>query len=220
MIGNSVPIRRYGAHGGSLVDDPSLCGVCHNANRAAQGWSGNLSYITHAVHGVGVRNEPYTRYRAVSASRPKPIGVAGYPGVLNNCEQCHLPGTYDLSAVQSQAALPNLLWSTVANGTIAAGSFNSPYIATGIDYGNAPSATAHGHVNSLVNSPITHACIGCHDSRMAIEHMKANGGTFYASRGSLNNNTLGGALTGKTEQCLLCHGSGKLADIKAVHSKY
>ena len=61
---------------------------------------------------------------------------------------------------------------------------------------------------------------GSNDTKVAIEHMKANGGAFYESRGSLNGGTLGGALNGKTEQCLLCHGSGKMADIKAVHSKY
>jgi len=40
--------------------------------------------------------------------------------------------------------------------------------------------------------------------------MEANGGSFYDPRSV--------AVT-KSEQCLLCHASGRVADIKAMHAK-
>ena len=40
--------------------------------------------------------------------------------------------------------------------------------------------------------------------------MEANGGSFYDARSA--------AVT-RTEQCLVCHASGKVADIAAVHKQ-
>ena len=63
---------------------------------------------------------------------------------------------------------------------------------------------------TLVNSPIATACVSCHDSEIAKSHMRTNGGSIYAPRSTA-------LATG--EQCLLCHASGKVADIKAMHAK-
>jgi OmcA/MtrC family decaheme c-type cytochrome len=225
-LGTSYITRYYGAHSGGAVDDPALCGVCHYVNRAGNGWSGNVQYIVHAVHGIGKRTVQYARYIHVGKRPPytedgKGIGGYGYPGVLNNCEQCHLPGTYDFSSTATLNALPNMLWSTVVAGNIAVGAQTSPYVGNGTygagityaDRVNAPLGT-------LVNSPITHACFGCHDSPSAIEHMKINGGAFFESRESLNGGVLNAKLTKKVETCLLCHGSGRSADIKKAHGKF
>jgi OmcA/MtrC family decaheme c-type cytochrome len=219
MLGTSYITRQYGAHGGSMANDPALCGVCHSVNGAARGWSRNISYIVHAVHGVGKRTVQYSSYMNVARpSNPAGIGAYGYPGVLNNCEQCHLPGTYDFSSQSSQAALPNLIWSTVATGTIAdtTAAQNSPYVATGNDYGTGFSAGAQAAGTTLVNSPLTHACVGCHDSKSAIAHMRQNGGAFYETRSSF---TKSGALENR-ETCMICHGSGRSADIKKAHRKF
>lgn len=64
--------------------------------------------------------------------------------------------------------------------------------------------------STLVVSPITGACVGCHDAPLAIDHARSNGGSFYEPRT---------VALGRAEQCLLCHGAGKLADIDAVHRK-
>jgi OmcA/MtrC family decaheme c-type cytochrome len=218
MLGTSYITRQYGAHGGSMANDPELCGVCHSVNGASRGWPRNISYIVHAVHGIGKRTVQYSSYlNAARPNNPDGIGAYGYPGVLNNCEQCHLPGTYNFGSQGSQAALPNLIWSTVAFGSIAANAqLNSPYIETGKDYGAAFSASAQAAGTTLVNSPITHACVGCHDSKSAIEHMRQNGGAFYSTRSSFTKND---ALENR-ETCLVCHGSGRSADIKKVHGRF
>ena len=61
---------------------------------------------------------------------------------------------------------------------------------------------------TLVNSPIAGSCFGCHDSQAALGHMRTNGASIYAPRAT--------ALQ-TTEQCLICHGPGKLAPIKDIH---
>jgi OmcA/MtrC family decaheme c-type cytochrome len=131
-----------------------------------------------------------------------------YPGVLNNCEQCHLPGTYDFSGsaytANNGALMSQLLLSTAASGTVNSSISISPYVVAGSNYGGTDAA------NNLVTSPIAAACVACHDSTTARAHMAANGGSFYTPRSTAINNI---------EQCLLCHGTGKVADIKAVHMK-
>jgi hypothetical protein len=74
----------------------------------------------------------------------------------------------------------------------------------------APQATRENADTTLVTSPTATVCSACHDSDQAQAHMSQNGGSLYLTR------ALG---LQKEETCLLCHGSGKLADIKAVHAR-
>ena len=63
--------------------------------------------------------------------------------------------------------------------------------------------------NNLVTSPITAVCSSCHDAQSMISHMTATGnGSFYRPRAA--------AILDK-EQCLFCHGPGKLVPIKDYH---
>jgi hypothetical protein len=61
-----------------------------------------------------------------------------------------------------------------------------------------------------VSSPVTSAC-GAATTPAAIAHFKGNGGAFYEARST--------ALA-KVEQCLICHGAGKTADIRTVHMTF
>jgi len=76
---------------------------------------------------------------------------------------------------------------------------------------------------SAVSSPITSACAACHDSKPAVAHMKGNGGVWYQQRKDVP--TLSGVqgasiVLQSNEQCLICHGNGKVADIRAVHMNW
>ena len=64
--------------------------------------------------------------------------------------------------------------------------------------------------SNLVLSPVTGACSACHDSTIAINHMRFNGGKFYETRGSV-------LAEGGQEQCMICHGPGRIAAIGEVH---
>ena len=64
---------------------------------------------------------------------------------------------------------------------------------------------------TLVKSPIVAACSACHDSVMAIDHMKTNGGTFYEPRSAFRD-------PNRKEECMVCHGPNRLAAIALVHT--
>lgn len=229
-------------------NDAATCAFCHNPNRASTGFSASSSTFVHGIHAASMRATPFMWHASCptgtsitdgtcTTSNATSYAHVTYPGVLNNCQQCHLPGTYDFTASASAAALPSLLMSTVATGKLTASIATSPDVLTdGTDYGAgfATSGTrTTGTVNgvactteapcacsitapcpadptTLVKSPITAACSTCHDAPFAIKHMKDMGGTFYGARLSASTDT---------ESCMMCHGPGTVAAIGDVHKK-
>ena len=221
-------------HGGAR-NNPQGCatGGCHNQTKSTGhvgatysyggGWSLSAKNMVHAIHGSSKRSAAFN-YEA-SIGNPKGMGSIGYPGKLNNCEQCHVPGSYDFSGSQNTTDFANLLWSTDANGnmtnTTGTSLGQSPWIkllgAGEVDYRGDP----------LVSSPLTSTCFGCHDSQTARLHMAQNGGRLLQRVSAITGATPGvpgtsttdrSGLTAKnTETCMVCHATGKVADIKVVH---
>ena len=193
-------------------NDGTTCSWCHNPNKVGTGWSIDSTVFVHAIHASAKRSVPYT-YQATSATDG--FFNVTFPGILNDCTTCHLPGTFDFS-VTPQSAIDNRLFRTTATGTYTASPALSPYVTAGTNYGSGFSfnagtgATTPAAATTLVTSPTAAVCSACHDTNDAIAHMKANGGSFYQGR------TAG---LGTTETCLVCHGSGRIADIAVEHSK-
>jgi len=214
------------------------CAFCHNANMATGhvgktysfggGWNVGIKNLVHSIHGSAKRNQAFT-YEATTAN-PDGFKKVTYPGVLKNCEQCHISGTYDFTAKTSSDALANLLWTTDAKGNMLNDSTTNP---TGIaSVGLSPWVTSLGKgqidytADNLVTSPIAAACFGCHDGSAAVSHMKVNGGSVYALFSKVasvaTRPAVGTASTmtfTTTEACMVCHGSGKEQDIKVMHAK-
>ena len=200
-------------------NDANTCAWCHRPNQTSSGWSADSEVFVHGIHGASKRSVAFT-WHAVSATDN--YSTIGYPGILKNCETCHLPGTYDFSASASASALPNRLYRTVGQGKYNAATDTakaiSPYVTadnvadygTGFSFNAATGVTTAAAGTTLVNSPIAAACFSCHDSDLAKSHMTSNGGSLYEARTT--------ALA-KTEQCTLCHLAGKVADIKTMHAK-
>ena len=199
-------------------NDAQGCPICHTANLASHsetGWTASLPYWVHSIHAAGKRTVPFTE----TASATDGFYSIKYPGMLKNCENCHLAGTYDFSAPASAAALPNRLYNTAVAGTIVAGTANlSPYVTPGaydavFAFNAATDVTTPAGDNTLVISPIATACVACHDTTLAIQHMQVSGNaSFYLDRKT--------ALT-KQELCMTCHDSTSVygLGIAAVHSK-
>jgi len=202
-----------GAVGSGPRNEATACSFCHTVNQTSSGWAANVSTFIHGIHGGGKRTLPFTWHATATSN----YSSVTYPALLNNCEQCHVTGSYDFSNSTNAAAIPNLLWTTVGTGTYAAGPSTSPYVQLATPYGGLFSynvttgVTTAAAATTLVSSPITAACASCHDSTTAVAHMKNNGGAFYEARST--------AFT-KIEQCLICHGNGKTADIRAVHMTF
>ena len=206
-------------HVGQRNDAPT-CQFCHNPGRASQGWSVNGSTFVHAIHAAAKRTVNFTWDATTIAGDEAEIGFFNitYPGILKNCEQCHVAGGYDFAGSMYTAnsgaqGVANMLLSTAASGTLLSSATNSfdysPYITVDFNYGAAGAAT------NLVNSPISAACFACHDSALATSHMELNGGSIYETRTTA---------MGRTETCLICHGPAAntaygdfVPAIKAVH---
>ncbi|WP_341677459.1 OmcA/MtrC family decaheme c-type cytochrome [Niveibacterium sp. SC-1] len=199
-------------HGGQR-NDGTTCAWCHTPNKTSSGWSADSTSFIHSIHAGAKRTVPYNWH---ASSATENFADVQYPGVLKECETCHLPGTYDFSASASASAVPNRQYRTVAASTVAANVSKSPYVPAG-SYGavfafNASTGvTTPAAGTTLVISPIATACFACHDSSLATTHMQQNGGSIYASRASGALNTV--------ETCMLCHGPGRTADIKVMHAK-
>jgi OmcA/MtrC family decaheme c-type cytochrome len=231
-------------HAGQRNDAPT-CAFCHRPNQTSGGWSASSSTFIHSIHGASERTVGYSWHAACPTGTTYPTTCTAdnadpyfakvtYPGILNNCEQCHFPGTYDFSVAASASAVSNLLMTTVAAGAIKADISTSPYVKTdGTDYGNvfatanvtsgtvgatactttapcvcSPTAPCVAAATTLVKSPIAAACSSCHDAPTAISHMQMMGGSFYETRAVAQT---------KAEQCLMCHGPGTVTSIASVH---
>ena len=241
-------------HDGQRNDSPT-CTFCHNVNGVDAGWGYNIKEAVHSIHSGSKRTTPYTwqashQYWDVT-----------YPAILNNCEACHVAGSYDFSNSTNAAAVPNLLWTTIASGTFTAtavppalitgSAYNStltyvsPFVTPGVNYGQglqinsttaakttttwmgvttpiAVGGTLEPEPTTLVNSPIASACYACHDSALERAHMLGNGGSLNAARSTVTTAVAGVTTVPivQNEQCLICHGSGNVADIKAVHMNF
>jgi OmcA/MtrC family decaheme c-type cytochrome len=208
-------------HAGQRNDGPT-CSFCHTQNRTSSGWAAGSKYFIHAIHAGRKRVVPYTWH--ATAVGPGYDEVE-FPGTLNSCVTCHRPNMYDFTDPTSSAAVPNLPLTTVATGIYSTDPLVnstyytiSPYVVadgvtnygTGFAFTAGTGATTEAAGTTLVISPLTTVCSACHDSTIALNHMEANGGLFYAARSAA-------LAAGATEQCLICHGPGRVAAIGVVH---
>jgi len=211
-------------HAGERNDGPT-CSFCHNPNRTSSGWSAGSKYFIHAIHAGRKRITPFTWH---AAAKGPGYDEVEFPGTLNACTTCHFPNTYDFTNTTNLDAVPSMELTTVATGKynidpLANSTYYtiSPYVTAdnvmdyglGFSYDAVTNQTREAAGTTLVLSPITSACSSCHDSSPAIDHMKANGGQFYSPRQTVL------APGAAKEQCLLCHGPGRVAAIGVVHQR-
>jgi len=151
-------------HGNNRTDNPQVCVVCHNPNATdvevrnapctdtlgTDDTPIDLKYMVHAIHASG---ETGVAYNVCGYGNSAHTFSVEYPGHINDCEGCHMPGTY--YPVDPAAVL----------GTT---------VSTGAD----PSTP----VDDTVVSPNTSVCSACHVSDLARQHMIQNGGDFAATK--------------------------------------
>jgi len=141
---------------------------------------------------------------------------------------CTVPSPCTCSTAEpcSNDIIERMLSAYVAAGTSPytnVGSLPSPYVDLVTAYGALFSFNAGTGVSTQAAattkyvSPIVGACSACHDTQIAIDHMQSMGGSFYADRGSGVTLTPPGPVSGTREQCLICHGPGKIAAIAEMH---
>ena len=121
--------------------------------------------------------------------RHKGVADLGYPGKLNNCEGCHITPAANATASYYPVDSAKVLATTVDAGP-------NRLLPT----------------DDVAWSPNVAVCSGCHLTAAAEAHMLQNGGSKTLTK-NLDSTTAGGPL----ETCVLCHGPGRVADVKEVH---
>ncbi|NNF67422.1 MAG: OmcA/MtrC family decaheme c-type cytochrome [Gammaproteobacteria bacterium] len=183
-------------HGNNRTDNIQVCVTCHNPNatdinrRAGQcetelgldDQSIDFKYMIHAIHAAGATGVPFEV--CGFGNRPHVYDFQ-YPGRLNNCEGCHVPGGY-------YPVDPAEVLGTTVDA-------NNPDI----------------QIDDKVVSPNTAVCSTCHVSTLAAEHMRQNGGDFNATKAADNTLSSTGTETcqlchgpGRTNDVKEAHGVG------------
>ena len=194
-------------HGSNRTGNTELCSTCHNPNatdinRRVAGSACVLGAgpddqaidfkrLIHAIHASGHdgSGREGEPFTVCGFSGPITFEV-GYPGRLKNCEGCHLADTY-------YPVDPALVLATTLD-------------AATLD----PEATSDRSTltDDVAISPNTSVCSACHTSSVAAEHMRQNGGDFAAGK-----NDSGVLISSGVETCALCHGPGRIGDVKTLH---
>ena len=231
-------------HGGGR-NDGTICNICHTPNGVNAGWSYSFNTFVHGIHGASKRTTKYTfasdwstvAYPGVlkKCETCHVTGSYDYSATANAAAVSKLlyntvatgttsaAGTTTAPYIAQTAGTAygqSFSWVTAGNAAAAytlvdgsAGQWTLPdgtKVASLTAATNTTGATRPAEATTLVTSPIAAACFSCHDTTLAMGHMKQNGGAVYTARST--------ALT-QSESCLLCHGTGATADIKAMHAK-
>ncbi|MBI5142393.1 MAG: OmcA/MtrC family decaheme c-type cytochrome [Nitrospirae bacterium] len=154
--------------------------------------SNNFKNMIHGIHSSDKRSAPYqfVRDRGTSGVFYYDWSEVTFPGILSNCETCHINNTHEANLPEGVLVSTTVTTDGNAGTTVTADRASLP---------NSSDATI---------SPITGACVSCHTTNAAMAHMEANGGVI----GDIRSNTIA-----TVEQCLICHGAGRTAGVSTVH---
>jgi OmcA/MtrC family decaheme c-type cytochrome len=154
----------------------------------------NFKEMIHGIHAGRERVVPFQNARDRNTVKVLlDFRRMNFPGILNNCEGCHITGTY--STVPSAALVS--VFESRSDAYVAA---PTPALAG--------SSLASANPQDTVQTPFGAACASCHDSSAARSHMQINGSRLNVNRSSV------GVIS---ESCQVCHGPGASYDAAVVH---
>ena len=189
-------------HGGNRVNETAVCVICHNPNLSSSGRgalpanvtdpiliaaygtnplvypedSNNFKNLVHGIHASAKRTTPYEFVcdRGTSGVFYYDWSEVTFPGILKNCETCHVAGTYGPEKVNQNTMLMTTTRTTSGNPT----EDRATILAA---RASMPNAT-----DEVVN-PTAAACVACHDGVLPRAHMQQNGGGFTTRLGVESN---------------------------------
>jgi OmcA/MtrC family decaheme c-type cytochrome len=224
-------------HGGQR-NDGTTCAWCHTPNRTSSGWGADSTSYIHAIHASAKRQVPFTWH---ATSTTESFANIKFPGVLKECETCHLPGTYNFAASASAAAMPNRLYRTVATGIFngTAGTLTTGCTVTPINdclqtavgvfslspYVTRDNTTSYGagfSVAAATGVPTNAAATTLVNSPIATQCFACHDSPLARAHIAINGGSIyatRATALSTTETCMVCHDVGRIADIKVMHAK-
>lgn len=185
------------SHGGNRSDSVNSCVTCHNPRNTDRDVR-----ETAFVPPTDGKDEESLHFKTMihgihaAGMRENPLQIVGFRGFSTHI--------YDEEHVQFPGKLNNCKSCHVDGGYTLPLADN--VLGTTIDTGDDHSSP----VDDTVISPAAAVCSSCHDDKVAKAHMENNGGSFSTTQAAIDSSEV-------VEQCVLCHGSGKSADIDLVH---
>ncbi len=185
-------------HGSNRTDDIDGCVTCHNPrNTDKRVREEAMDPPTDGKDEESIDFKTMVHGIHAAAMRESALEIVGFRGFSTHRyteEEVHYPG--DLSNctachTQSGYTLP------LAGGVLGT------TIDTGEDRADP--------TDDVVITPASAACSSCHDDKVAISHMESNGGNFATSQAAIDSGEV-------VEECSVCHGEGRSADVSAVHN--
>ena len=177
-------------------------------------FTNNFKELIHGIHAGKDRTHPLRDVRNGSGANITLINAAefAFPNLLKNCEACHATTPVGTNKQTYKADLPTNVLASINVTRNANGE------ATIADKLAARSTVPNAQ--DIVNAPLIGACVSCHDSAVAKAHMASNGGQLGTALNGPSYTDLGVTRNAlNPEQCALCHGEGKVADVVKVHAK-
>ena len=219
------------AHGSLRNDDTQLCVMCHNPSdtdygqrpKDAEGLlTGGIDGkneeaidFKRLIHGIHAAAKQHYNGTPAHGFREQGLVIYGFggnandfsdvrfPGVLSNCEACHLPDTYKLT---DRSAAGGANWEIPAQSGVQGSTIST--IPLAVDAASVATGLAD-RSDDLKISPTAAVCSSCHDGLLPQTHMTLNGALFGITQNAIVNNY---------ETCAVCHGPGKIASVEYVHS--
>ncbi|CAG1014698.1 decaheme c-type cytochrome, OmcA/MtrC family [Burkholderiaceae bacterium] len=191
-------------HGNNRTDEIGACTVCHNSNATdAARRPTSAGVLTGGIDGKLEESIDFkTMIHGIHAGQARNEGITVYgfggtahdfsgvafPGKIEDCATCHVGTSYQITGPWLAPSTNGILGTTVSTG-----------------------ASAIDPADNLRMSPTVAVCSSCHDNAVAKVHMQdpSSGGTFSATQSALQ--------TSIVENCAMCHGAGRVFDVKTVH---
>ncbi len=184
-------------HGNNRTDDIQVCVTCHNPRNTDR--EVREVAVNPPTDGKDEESLDFARMvHGIHAAgiRENPLQIVGFRGFSTY--------VYDENTVHYPGNLANCLACHEDDSyalPLPSGVLGST-IDTGVDH--------ESPIDDTVVTPATSACASCHDGDEAAAHMVANGGSFDTSQEAIDDGEV-------VEQCSVCHGSGRTADVSVVH---
>jgi OmcA/MtrC family decaheme c-type cytochrome len=184
-------------HGGNRTDNTELCTTCHNPNNtdiARRGAPCSNLPTDPVAPGLGPDDMAIDFKFMIHQIHSANFQVCGFGNSVDDFTDLRFPGKLNNC---EGCHRPNTYFP-VDGAFVQATTFDANDRTTLAD--------------DRAVSPNATVCSSCHTDTVAREHMQLNGGDFNAGK-----TVEGTMISSSIETCALCHGPGRVADVKLVH---
>jgi OmcA/MtrC family decaheme c-type cytochrome len=186
--------NQLSAHGNNRTDRPEVCVSCHNPNMTdISQRSADPCLATLGADDVSIDFKRMIHAMHSSRETGVPFNVCGFRNSTHVFDFVYPGKLNNCEGCHLEDTYYPVDPTQVLGTTVDA---NDPSTPT----------------DDRVISPNTAVCSACHTSALAAEHMRQNGGDFNATKAADYS-----LVSLEVETCSICHGPGRVADVKEMH---